>query len=128
MQNEDCRYALVPTLGVGTQPSTPERRASAGAFPRRAWEREAVAPRAVSPRVRNEGVAQQKRASSSPSRFSRTASLLYQATTCPRGRSTSKRKINSEKPLREKSSISSGGIIGILGHGIKVGWRGKKAA
>jgi hypothetical protein len=81
-------------------------------------------PCAVSPRVRNDSVAQQERASSSPSRFSRAASLLYRAAARPRGRSIPNRKTNREKLLREKHEISSGGIIRILGHGIKVGWRG----
>ena len=79
--------------------------------------------RAVSPPVRSDNAARQERASSSPSRFSRRASLLYRPHgDCPLCRPN--RKINREKSLREKRDISSGGIIGILGQRIKAGWTG----
>jgi hypothetical protein len=77
--------------------------------------------RAVSARLCNGDIAQQKRASSSLGRFSRTASLLYLAAACPLGGLVPKRKTNREKSLREKSEISSGGIIGIVGRRIKAG-------
>jgi len=82
--------------------------------------------RAVSPPARSDGTARQKRAKSSPGRFSRTASLLHRAA-ARTGRPAPSRKTNWEKSLREKYPVSGGQIIRTPARRIKAGWPGYPA-